>query len=218
MNKRQLKKLRRNSKKQLFGHEIYTSLSGISRYEARLHMIVLNGKKNYPDLVEALGALKIDNNFKSDIRNPNYNTKAIRQEKDFFLSVFVNPKNNTNQWCTIEVHPRKDLPVQTHKDFLKELNKKLPDINVSAVEYAIDVFCNDYEAVRNLQWLIRRCLYLRNQMSVITYDNDEINKDGEDVKISYIYGCDKHKACADGYETIEMNEVYRVGDFHIVES
>ena len=141
MNKQQLPKLRRNSKEHLFRTDMHIALGEIKRYEARLHMIVLNGKKNYPDLVEALGKLKIDNNFEPDKRNPIYNTKAIRQEKDFYLSIFVNPKINTSQWCTIEVHSKKDLPVQTHKDFLKELNKKLPDINVSAVEYAIDVFC-----------------------------------------------------------------------------
>jgi hypothetical protein len=84
------------------------------------------------------------------------------------------------------------------------------------VEYAIDVFCKNPEAVRNLQWLIRRCLYLRNQKYVITFDNDEIKVNGNDVKISYIYGQDKEKAYEDRYEIIEMNEVYRIGSCHKV--
>jgi hypothetical protein len=218
MNKRQLQKLKRNSKKHIFRADMCHALAGISRYEARLHMIVLFGNYNYVDIVEALGEIWVDNKFKSDIRNPGYRKKAIRQEKNFFLVVFYSPKNNCLPWCTIEIHPQKDFPVQTYKDFLKGLNKKLieklPDIKVSAVEYAIDVFCYEPEYVRELQWLIRRCLYLRNQMSVITFDNDEINVKGKDVKISYIYGWDKQKAYDKGYEIIEMNEVYRVGDYH----
>ena len=52
-------------------------------------------------------------------------------------------------WCTIEIHSIKDLPVQDYiRTILIELNKKLiknlPDMKVSAVEYAIDVFCNNY--------------------------------------------------------------------------
>jgi hypothetical protein len=94
---------------------------------------------------------------------------------------------------------------------LKELNKKLPDIKVSAVEYAIDVFCNDHEAVKNLQWLIRRCLYLPYEDKVITFDNDETTIKEYDVKISYLSEEDKEKVYKEGHKIIEMNEVFMIG-------
>jgi hypothetical protein len=216
MNRRKQKKLWKRVDENLFRNDMYISLSGISRYEAKLHMLVLFGNYNYTDIVEALGALWIDIEFKSDIRNPGYRKKAIRQEKDFFLNVFYSPKENYFPWCTIEVHSSKDLPIQTYKNFLKELNKKLPDIKVSAVEYAIDVFCNDYEAVKNLQWLIRRCLYLPYEDKIITFDNDETTIKEYDVKISYLSEKDKEKVYKEGHNIIEMNEVFRIGNNHKV--
>ncbi len=216
MNKRKLNKLRKNVAKNLFRTDMHIALGGISGYKTRLHRLALSGDYNYDKIEEALGALKIDNNFISAIRNPSYNKMAFRQFSDFYLNVFYKPKKNYYPWCSIEIHPKIDLPIQTYKDFLIELNKKLteklPDIKLSTVEYAIDVFCNDPEAVRNLQWLIRRCLYLPYQKKVITFDNDEIEVNEKDIKISYLYGNNKEMAYDTGFKITEMNEVYRIGD------
>ena len=205
MNERDIKRLRINSRKHIFRQEIHTALSGISQYEASLHMLVLFGNYNYDKIEEALGKLKIDNDFISAIRNPSYEKMAYRQFSGFYLNVFYNPKKSYYPFCMIEVHPEKDLPIQTYKGFLIELNekliKKLPDIKLSSVEYAIDVFCNDPEAVQNLQWLIRSCLYLRNQKSVITFDNDEIEINEKDIKISRLYGNNKEMACDTGIKS-----------------
>ena len=221
MNKRKLKKLRQNVAKNLFRTEINIALGGISEYKTRLHRLSLSGNYNYDKIEEALGALKIDNNFISAIRNPGYDKMAFRQFSDFYLNVFYKPKKSYYPWCMIEVHPRKNLPIQTYKGFLIELNEKLieklPDINLSTVEYAIDVFCNDPKAVRNLQWLIRRCLYLPYQKKVITFDNDEIEVNEKDIKISYLYGNNKEMAHDTGFKITEMNEVYRIEDHKVYE-
>jgi hypothetical protein len=220
MNRRRLKKLIKNTDKYLFGTEMHISLGGIKGYKARLHRLVLSGNYKYDKIEKALGKLKIDNNFISAIRSPSYNKMAFRQFSGFYLNVFYSPKKTYYPGCTIEIHPKKDLPVQTYKDFLIELNeklnKKLPGIKLSEVEYAIDVFCYDPEAVRNLQWLIRSCLYLPYQRNVITFDNDEIEINEKDIKISYLYGNNKEMAYDTGYKITEMNEVYRIGKYHKV--
>ena len=75
-------------------------------------------------LLTILGKFKIDNNFIPALRNPNYNKMAYRQFSNFYLNLFYSPKKNFLPWSTIEVHPKKDLPVQDYKDSLTELNEK----------------------------------------------------------------------------------------------
>jgi hypothetical protein len=134
-----------------------------------------------------LGDLKIDDTFMPEIRNPKYDRKAIKRYESFYLIIFVNPKKNCYPWCSIEVHPEKDLPVQTYKDFLKELDSNLPDLKVSLVEYTIDLFCNSPKEVNSLFWFIRRCLYIPAQREVVTYDNKVKNENGKVIQLNSVY-------------------------------
>ena len=55
MNKRQLKKLRKNADKNLFRTEMHIALGGISGYKARLHKLALSGNYSYGKIEEVLG-------------------------------------------------------------------------------------------------------------------------------------------------------------------
>ena len=47
-------------------------------------------------------------------------------------------------------------------DHLYDINRRLPDLNITRVEYAIDLYCKTPEAVADLFYLIRRYIYRRN--------------------------------------------------------
>jgi hypothetical protein len=176
--------------KDLFRQDLCTIIHEISSCNVRLHRLVLSGDYLYSKCIKALGKLKIDNTFVRKERCPYYQTKSIKQYKDFYLNIFAFPVAPIYPLCFIEVHPKTDLPVQTYKKFLKELDSDMPYLKVSSVEYAIDLFCNNPEQTGSLYWLIRRCLYLTHQREAKTLDSTQIEKHGK---------------------TIERNEVYRVG-------
>jgi hypothetical protein len=66
-------------------------------------------------------------------------------------------------------------------------------MNVSSIEYAVDLFCNNHEDARNLFWLLRRCTYIPYQRKVITLRTAQIERYGK---------------------IIERNEVFRIGKSH----
>jgi hypothetical protein len=44
-------------------------------------------------------------------------------------------------------------------DHLLNIHKRLPRLNITRLEYAIDLYCRDHDAAADLLWLIRRYLY-----------------------------------------------------------
>ena len=186
MNKREMEKLHKNLNRHLFIQELCTNLHEISYYEARLHKLKFSGSHNYRDIEKALGNLWIDENFDSENENQYYETKASIKCSDFYLVIFVNPKKDIPN-CSIAVYPQKDILVHTYKDFLKDLNLKLPGLKVSLIEYTIDLFCNDYKEASSLFWFIRRCLYIPHQRTVQTFDNTKKDKNRNVIQMNSVY-------------------------------
>ncbi len=135
----------------------------IADVEARLHRIRVFGRYDHVEISKELGPLKTDETLVSEKRGENYDTKVIREIKgfpDFYLTVLVNNKKPFFPQCSIEIHPGNDITLETHKAFLIWLNKKLPNLAVSKVEYVVDQFCADNVGATILFWVDRRCLHL----------------------------------------------------------
>jgi len=156
-------------KKILWERDVRLKLEGITRSEAKLHKIKLSSKKHgYQDLTE-FGKFK----DASDIgwQNPIYDRKYIRQLPNFFIIAFVNPKAKFFPSLSMSIHPRGDIAPEKHKQFLALLNSCLPDLNVSEVEYAVDLFCGSPGNVRRVFEVIRKSLYIRRQRKINIIDD-----------------------------------------------
>jgi hypothetical protein len=157
------------AKKILWQRDVCTKLEGITRSEARLHKIKISSRNHGYQAVIKLGDFK----DASDIgwQNPLYDKKYIRQFPNFYTNAFVNPKKRFFPALSMSIHPRRDISPEKHKQFLTWLNSCLPDLNVSQVEYAVDLFCGSPDSVRRVFELIKKCLYIRRQRKINIIDD-----------------------------------------------
>ncbi|MBW1902926.1 MAG: hypothetical protein JRJ20_15060 [Deltaproteobacteria bacterium] len=135
----------------------------IAYVEAKLNRIRVFGRYDYTEISNVLGPLENDETLISDKKNRNYDTKVIKEIKgfpDLYLTVLVNNKKPFSPQCSIEIHPRNDITLETHKAFLIWLNRRLPNLAVSKVEYVVDQFCVDHVGATILFWVDRRCFHL----------------------------------------------------------
>jgi len=121
------------------GKTLSIVIKGITHLESKIHRICLSGHYNYKDLTDSLGRLYDDT---ANSKAPHYDRKYIKQYPGFYLIIYVNPKKNFMPHATIEVHPRRTKSPGEYKQFLVELDKALPDMKLSQVEYAIDQYCS----------------------------------------------------------------------------
>ena len=115
---------------------ISIALEGIINVEAKLHKICLSGRYNYPRISKRLGGLYLNPN-----KNRGYGKEYVRQYPGFYLIICVNPFQGNLPRCYIEIHPRESTSARKYKKFLIALDKKLPGLKMSRVEYAIDQYC-----------------------------------------------------------------------------
>ncbi|MGO9138740.1 MAG: hypothetical protein ACLP9S_02755 [Syntrophales bacterium] len=162
MSKRKKKKkLSPEARKLLLNLRKKSVLLSISKIKVRFHKIWLSGSYNWNQLEERIGKLKMGDNSWM----PKYRTLAYRQLRDRSLTIFVNPIDNFLPHCFFGT----SYPTQA---FLVKLNMLLPGLNISSVEYTIDMF-SDFISVRNNFCILRRYLYFPHQ------NNTELYKDGE---------------------------------------
>ena len=152
----------------------------IIKVKASLERIRVFGHYNLDEISKKIGPFELDETPILDKKTNNYDTKVLRSIKDFsdiYLSVLINRKKRFSPQCSIEIHPENDISSQTHKDFLIWLNERLPDLNVSKVEYAIDQFCVDHVGARILFWVNRRCLHIVDRRMGRLFGDDKKKSD-----------------------------------------
>ncbi|MGB2927579.1 MAG: hypothetical protein WBB70_01570 [Desulfobacterales bacterium] len=157
------------AKRMLWEKDIHSKLESIARAEARLHKINLSSREHKYKALTELGIFK----DASDLgwQNPSYDRKYIRQFEDFLLSAFVNPKNKYFPALSMSIHPRRNISPEKHKRFLDWLNNCLPDLNVSKVEYAVDLFCGSPDNVRSVFEVLKKFLYILRQRKINIIDD-----------------------------------------------
>jgi len=150
----------------------------ILKVKASLEKIRVFGHYNFDEISKKLGPFEIEESPISDKKTNNYDTKVIRGIKDFpdiNLSVLVNHKKRFSPQSSIEIHPENDISSETHKAFLVWLGERLPGLNVSKVEYAIDQFCVDHVGARIIFWVNRRCLHIVHRRMGRLFGDDKNN-------------------------------------------
>jgi hypothetical protein len=158
-----------------------TANRGIRKVEAKLHRINLSGDYGYITLKSRLGDLADLTSAKGN-QNTNYDKKYFRKFEKFNLTAFVNPKHYFMPPCYLNILPTTDVPLNSHKTFLENLNDKLPGLKVSSVEYAVDVFCDSLMENNILFSVVSRTLYVPSQKEVSFPYEQAINYGGKKIQ------------------------------------
>jgi len=136
----------------------------IFRIEVKLHKIELTGSYTWWPLCEKLGQLKkLDSNLGW---RPGYETYAVRQMKDRKLLIHLNPIRGYMPQCAIQT-------AYPTKEFLIWLDNILSGLNVSVVEYTIDIFFRKSKRkyIRRHFQTLRRYIYFPYYKNCITYSS-----------------------------------------------
>ena len=123
-------KMRKGLRKRTLQSIRETALDGIKEIKARIHRIVVSGQEAYKDqyswetLNQAFGgSLHLNKDFDPSERSGNYGTMCIINIKHFQVNLLLNRLKPHRPPIQIEIHPRGDISVDHHKDFLIWLNK-----------------------------------------------------------------------------------------------
>jgi hypothetical protein len=145
-----------------------------------------------------LGKLKFDEDYRPEDRGDMYGLKFIKQLPNFKINVFTDPLSGYYPLMMVEVHPRGDIILDTHKTFLLQLSKALPGLKASGVEYPIDVYCQcdaDY-----LFWVLRHSLLIPYQRTTKFFADEDCKEKfamtGKRNNFSVIWG--NHKVYGRG--------------------
>jgi hypothetical protein len=144
-----------------------SALQTIDEIDPKIHRISLSGAYELPEIRKRFGAL---NHATYNWLEKYYEERHFRTFPHFNVSVFVgpkyppNPKNPASSYFQID--PIGDVVPEAHKDFLIQFDQKLPNLNISGVEYAVDLFCRNPQGVIFLNDIIRKYLYAKYQQTV----------------------------------------------------
>jgi hypothetical protein len=173
-------------------------LSNLKMVRAKIHRTALSGPYNYRQLEDALGPMKINKAFNPNDRYPNYNTQAYLQIGRFRVVIFTNRKREFYPRCVIEMS-------YPSVRFLLDLYEKLNKLNVSYVEYAVDLYFDKTPLIREHFETLRRYIsfpYQRSGWLLRDISQDEVERMNACYKTPkvtlYERGPDELKHTADG--------------------
>ena len=178
-----------NPNKALQKQIINTALGGITKIKPLIHRTRFSGKHGYDDVKEAIGELKIDDD---------YGKKATERKYTYKKKAYIRLNGGTAVFLFKTSAPYEDPSLGYLKpkcimetsdstpEFLSLINQKLPVLKVMSIEYAIDFFCKDSQAVNNLFFLLRRYTYIHHskRMSMV---GGEFNGWKEPRNINSVY-------------------------------
>lgn len=160
---------------------------GPLKIESKIHKMVLVGSSEgsaygYKDLVSHLGPFLDFTESGPSKRKGYYERDYIRRKSDFILHIYVNPRKEFMPRFKLEIYPTSTVDISHYKDFLSNINRKIPGLKISCAEYAIDLYCKTGIHAANVFSLLRRFLYVPYQRNSRTYEDDEkeINDIGRD--------------------------------------
>lgn len=88
--------------------------------------------------------------------------------------------------CYLIIKPTVDIPLNSYKTFLENLNNKLPNLKISSAEYTIDVFCNLLIENNILFSVVGRTLYISYQKGFSFFGGQVVGYGGKKI---YNIGC-----------------------------
>jgi hypothetical protein len=165
------------------------------RVQGRLHKISLSGGYGFEELESGLGHLFRDRDFIPEERMPKYREKYLRRVGAVLLIIFLPPKFIFLPDCYIEFVPPESMAPSKLRAFLRGLDRSFPNLKVSRVEYALDMFHDNPIVRRNLYGLIMAFLSIQYQRRVGVIENGETHARTFNIGRTKIYerGSDKDK-------------------------
>ena len=196
---------RQKMKRDLLNQHLESSRSvaikKIVQITAKIHKMTLSGDGGQREsyrldvLKKALGELWWDKGYKSADWGGLYNTRYIKNLKDFQISFFLHPIEGYLPPIQIKIHPRREnISSKRYKAFLVWLNTKIPGLSPSEVEYTLDQFCREPEAVDLLFWLEVKSLWIPNRQTAVLYGGRQFSEGEKRGRTNYtveIGTCDK---------------------------
>jgi hypothetical protein len=146
-------------------------LNNIEKVECKIHNLKFTGNYTYQNIVDSIGNIKLDSSYKK-YSDGSYEERYFKNIHGTNLSIKLHPihKKRFLPQCEIK------LVYKKHKS-IAALAKHLPELNVSSVEYAIDLFQHTGkhtpQNVRNLFLLLRHYLYRKGFNKTEFYTNWE---------------------------------------------
>jgi hypothetical protein len=152
--------------KLLFDRKKKNILDQIKSLKALIHRVVLSGYYNYDQVEQKLGKIKV-NNERLKVTDHNGDFVKNRSRYNTFgnvwycgkqVSVLLNPPARFYPFCMLEV-------TEPSQEWLMRLNSKLPNLKVSSVEYAVDIFPHNSEFSEDLRNFLSKYLHCKHKRS-----------------------------------------------------
>lgn len=143
-----------NSGKRLQQRIINTTLRGITELKVLIHRSVFSGLYGSEKLERAMGNQEIKWIPNKTRAFSSYSYKANIQLEQGEVDIF-SLRKTFGPSCIIAT-------ADSTYDMLHYLRKSLPNLKIYSLEYAIDHYCKNPEAVADIFYLLRRYLYRRN--------------------------------------------------------
>ena len=173
--------------------------------EPKIHRMVVSGEYGIKFIREHLGKVYTNKNFIPEDRMPNYQKMHFWNYPKFRLDIFTEPIKPGMPLCYIEIHPRGSISMDEYKGFLLFLNKTLPDLKVSKVEYANDHYCVNQTAARDIFEIYKRFLYIPYARMLKLWKGDSV-KIGKNVSMNFTYEAGDIKVYERGMDKDKKDE------------
>ena len=186
-----------------------------------IHRSKFSGKYNHQDVKKRLGKLRIDKDYaKKAIKNKYmYKRKYYRLFPDGKITFLFKTYASYNSPQLGHLKPKciAETSNSTSK-FLSRINQALPDLNIMSLEYAIDLYCPDHDAVANLFYLLRRYTYIHHAKRTsmiggefLGYEGNEVTRDTNAVSKIHFQEKKKGKKISSG----KYAKIYERGDDNV---
>jgi hypothetical protein len=130
---------------------VNSALRGITDVQVLIHRSVFSGLYSLKTLQKKLGFGVRD--YDSFEEYGRYSYKRDIQLGSNKIKLHFKPESSGyGPSCLIATN-------KSTYDHLLNIHNRLPQLKITRLEYAIDLYCRDHEAVADLFWLIRRYLY-----------------------------------------------------------
>lgn len=119
------------------------ALEEISKKRAILHRHIFTGDYNYKEISKNIGQIKIQADKGSNYRKRNYAGMAYRTINENRLRIFYHRLAPVLPKCIIEVS-------SPSREVLIRLNESLSGLNLSSIEFTLDLYCSNSVSVGRL--------------------------------------------------------------------
>ena len=175
--------------------QLLKTLQKGGKVQGRLHKLSFSGGYGFQEIGSELGHPFLDDSFQPGKRMPNYRKKYLIWVGGVLFVIFLEPISHFFPDCYLEFAPPESMGPSKLRAFLSGLDRTLPKLKVSRIEYALDIFHPNPIVRKNLYGLIKAFLSIPYQRKVEVIENGETHARTFMIGRTKIYerGSDKDK-------------------------